>query len=301
MTLPTEEILLPILRDHGIRLYLRREDMIHPLLSGNKFRKLKYNVEEALKLKCKILLTYGGAYSNHIPATAYAASQHGLDSIGIIRGEELEDSWKENPTLATAAEMGMDFNFVSREEYRRRDDSGYQEEVLQQYRHAYFIPEGGTNTLGVKGCEEIVLPGDSNYDVLCCSVGTGGTLAGISRAAYSHQKVIGFPALRGDFLDKEIRKYTDKENWSVSTSYHFGGYARVSVELIEFINNFKAETGIPLDPVYTGKMMFGLLDMVTRGEFEKGSKILAIHTGGLQGIKGMNGILKKKNLPLLTI
>ena len=301
MTTPTEEINLPILKDCKIGLRIRREDQIHPLPSGNKYRKLKYNVEEALQQKHHTLLTFGGAYSNHIPATAYAASRKGLRSVGIIRGEELKGSWEDNPTLSAASEMGMEFEFISRDAYRRRQEDSFLEEILRRHGRVFLIPEGGTNELGIRGCEEILQPGDEAFEIICCAVGTGGTLAGLSRAAADHQRVIGFPALKGDFLGEEIRDLSPGPNWSLSSGYHFGGYGRVTGELIGFINEFKAQTGVPLDPVYTGKMMYGLLHMAKSGAFKKGTQILAIHTGGLQGIKGMNGILRKKNLPLLAI
>jgi 1-aminocyclopropane-1-carboxylate deaminase len=301
LTTPTEDIHLPVLKDHGISLSLRREDKIHPLLSGNKFRKLKYNVEEALKQKHHTLLTFGGAYSNHIPATAYAAELNGLRSIGIIRGEELAEGWRENPTLTVASEMGMQFEFISRTAYRGRSDNSFLEDLGRRFGKVYIIPEGGTNELGVSGCEEILQPGDERFHIICCAVGTGGTLAGLSRAASEQQAILGFPALKGNFLEKDIRQFTNKDNWTLIPQFHFGGYGRVSAELIDFINSFRSGTGIPLDPVYTGKMMYGLLRMVEDDAFDRGTRILAVHTGGLQGIKGMNGILKKKNLPLLTI
>jgi 1-aminocyclopropane-1-carboxylate deaminase len=301
VTTPTEDLRLPILEKAGIRLSIRREDQIHPLLSGNKFRKLKFNIRAAQEQGCQTLLTFGGAYSNHIAATAFAARKHGLDSVGFIRGEELAETWKQNPTLAGAAEMGMQLVFVSREEYRQREREAYLQKIRARYKHVYILPEGGTNESGIRGCEEILQPGDNDFNVICCAVGTGGTLAGISRSAALHQKVLGFPALKGDFLEADIRKLGTVDNWSLATSYHFGGYGRVTAELVLFINKFRKETGISLDPVYTGKMMFGLLDMAGRGAFERGTHLLAIHTGGLQGIRGMNGILKKKNLPLLAV
>ena len=301
VTLPTNEILLPVLKDHDISLHLRREDLSHPLLSGNKYRKLKYNVQEAVSLKHHRLITFGGAYSNHIPATAYAAKEKGLEAIGIIRGEELSSSWGDNPTLFTAHQLGMRFKFITREEYRRKKNDEFLNNLLQLYGPAYLIPEGGTNALAIKGCEEILEKTDEEFDVICCSVGTGGTLAGLSNAAKKHQQVLGFPALKGDFLQKDICKFAQNKNWTLCNEYHFGGYAKVTRELVTFINEFKELTGVPLDPVYTGKMMFGILDKVAKGEFKKGCSILAIHTGGLQGIEGMNGYLKKKKLPLLTI
>ncbi len=280
---------------------MRREDLIHPLLSGNKYRKLKYNVQEALRKKHQKLITFGGAYSNHIPAAAYIAKEKGLKAMGIIRGEELASSWNQNPTLLRAHQLGMKFQFITREEYRKKDEDDFLNDLMRLHGPAYLIPEGGTNAFAIKGCEEIIQDTDEVYDVICCSVGTGGTLAGLSNAAKDHQQVLGFPALKGDFLQKDIRKFARKTNWALCNSYHFGGYAKVSEELVAFINEFKEITGVPLDPVYTGKMMFGILDSVAKGQFNKGCKILAVHTGGLQGIEGMNNYLKKKKLPLLTI
>jgi len=301
VTLPTDEILLPVLKAHDVTLYLRREDRIHLLLSGNKYRKLKYNVQEAVSKKHHRLITFGGAYSNHIPATAYAAKETGLEAVGVIRGEELSSIWANNPTLFMAHQLGMKFNFITREEYRRKDTDEFLKNLLELYGPAYIIPEGGTNALAIKGCEEILEDTDEVFDVICCSVGTGGTLAGLSNAAKKHQQLIGFPALKGDFLQKDICKFALNKNWTLCNEYHFGGYAKVTRELVTFINEFKELTGVPLDPVYTGKMMFGILDKVAKGEFRKGCRILAIHTGGLQGIEGMNNYLKKKKLPLLTI
>ena len=165
----------------------------------------------------------------------------------------------------------------------------------------YLIPEGGTNLLAVKGCEEILTPADKDFNVLCSSVGTGGTLAGIINSSLHYQRIIGFPSLKGDFLKKDIRNFTAKENWEINTDYHFGGYAKVSEALIGFINYFKDKTNIPTDPIYTGKLLYGILDLVKNDYFKPGTKILAIHSGGLQGIAGMNLVLKKKNLPLIKV
>ena len=164
-----------------------------------------------------------------------------------------------------------------------------------------MIPEGGTNDLAVKGCEEILNKTDKNYNIICCAVGTGGTISGLINCSELSQQVLGFPALKGDFLKHEIIKFANKSNWQLILGYHFGGYAKIDKDLIDFINVFKQKTGIPLDPIYTGKMMFGVFDLIKKGHFKKGSKILAIHTGGLQGIEGMNQVLNKKDLPLLEV
>ena len=195
----------------------------------------------------------------------------------------------------------MLFHFISRSEYRNKNDKKFIENLKDKFGDFYLVPEGGTNKFAVKGCQEILLDSDKEFDVICSSVGTGGTISGIINSIQKHQKVIGFPALKGDFLKHEIKKYVlSNTNWSLNTNYHFGGYAKISVELINFINKFKSETNIPLDPVYTGKMLFGLTDLIKKGAFSNGTKILAIHTGWLQGIDGMNLLLTKKGMPLLN-
>lgn len=284
-----------------MKLYIKREDLLHPYVSGNKFRKLKYNLLESRKQGYGTILTFGGAYSNHISAASYAAKAFGLRSIGVIRGEELRDKISENPTLRFAHANGMRFEFVSREDYRQKDSASFIENLRLKFGDFYLVPEGGTNELAIKGCEEILTEEDDFFDYICCAVGTGGTISGIINSTKSHQKVLGFPALKGDFLDGEIKKFVQKENWELITDYHFGGYGKINEELISFINKFRGKTHIPLDPVYTGKMCFGVFDLIRRGYFEKDALILLIHTGGLQGITGMNEKLKKQNLPLIYV
>ncbi len=291
----------PILTEKQVFLTIKREDLLDPNISGNKYRKLKYNLINAKESGFGTLLTFGGAFSNHIAATAYAGKINGFKTIGVIRGDELLGEWRENPTLKRAYDCGMQFKFVSREEYRIKDGQEFMDRLREAYGEFYLLPEGGTNSLAIKGCEEIIGPGDEDYDVVCCAVGTGGTIAGIINSAADTQRVLGFPAVKGDFLNEDIRRFARKENWELQTDYHFGGYAKVNEGLIRFINDFKERTGIPLDGVYTGKMIFGIMDMIQKGYFLPNTKILAVHTGGLQGIEGMNQGLKKKNLPWLTI
>ena len=288
------------IEDKAVSLFIKREDELHPFISGNKYRKLKYNLAEATKQQKSTLLTFGGAFSNHIAATAAAGFAYNYKTIGIIRGDELannlEETIQNNPTLKFASEHNMQFEFVSRADYRNKTLPEFIASLHEKFGEFFLIPEGGTNNFAVKGCEEIMAEEDEKYDVICCAVGTGGTISGIINSLKSHQKAIGFPALKGDFLQHEINKFILKrDNWSLCSNYHFGGYAKVSEELITFINKFKSETKIPLDPVYTGKMMFGIVDLIKSDFFKKGTKILAIHTGGLQGIEGMNLLLKKKN------
>lgn len=268
---------------NGIELFIRREDLLHPEVSGNKFRKLKYNMEAAVLEGHRQVLTFGGAYSNHIAATAAAGRILGMQTIGVIRGEEIQENYRENPTLKKAEEDGMRFKFVTRTDYRTKDSTAFLTKLAEEFGDFYLVPEGGTNEEAIKGAEEILKEEDVIYDYVCCAVGTGGTIAGIINRSFSHQQVIGFPALKGDFLMEEIKKYVSKENWRLETAYHFGGYAKYNADLLQFIRHFERDTGILLDPIYTGKLLFGIFDLIEQNQFKKDSKILAIHTGGLQG------------------
>jgi len=286
---------------NDISLFIKRDDLIHPIISGNKFRKLKYNLIEAKNQKKITLLTFGGAFSNHILAVSAAGKEYGFDTIGIIRGEELEDKIETNPTLQKAKEFGMVFDFISRQEYRNKNNPEFLKKLKEKFGEFYLIPEGGTNEFAIKGCEEILTEDDKNFDFICCAIGTGGTISGIINSSKDCQKILGFPALKGDFLTEDIRKFAKKDNWELVTDYHFGGYAKYDATLIEFINNFYEKYQIPLDPIYTSKMVFGVLDLIEKEYFPPKSKILVIHTGGLQGINGINAILKQKNLTEINI
>lgn len=284
-----EEIQDPALSTSGVRLYIKREDKIHPNISGNKWRKLKYNLEQAKKEKHTTLLTFGGAFSNHIYATAAAAKEYGFKSIGIIRGEQHSPL---NPTLAFAEAQGMLLDYMDRETYRRKASAEVLEQLRVKYGEFYLLPEGGTNHLAIQGAREIVDDAVLEFDYVCVPVGTGGTIAGIISGMQGNGKILGYSALKGSFIVEDVKGLLlsideTQDNWMINTQYHFGGYAKVKNELLDFIMAFKNNFNIPLDPVYTGKMMFGIYDMVKKGEFRSGSKILAIHTGGLQGIEGM--------------
>jgi 1-aminocyclopropane-1-carboxylate deaminase len=285
----------------GVSFSIKREDLLHPFISGNKFRKLKYNIIKAKELGFRTLITFGGAFSNHIAATAFACKEAGIKSIGIIRGDELQNRITNNPTLTFAQNCGMDFVFVSREEYQNKTKAFFLNALETKYGKHYLLPEGGTNQLAVAGCEEILDDEDKNFDYICCSVGTGGTISGIINASHHHQKILGFPALKGDFLKEDIRKFVKKMNWDLMTDYHFGGYGKTTPELISFMNQFYMIHKIPLDPIYTGKMVFGVMDLINKGYFPSGSKILMIHTGGIQGILGMNQLLEKKKREKIII
>ncbi|MEM7087831.1 MAG: pyridoxal-phosphate dependent enzyme [Bacteroidota bacterium] len=278
-------------------LSILREDQIHPFVSGNKFRKLKYTIRDAQTLGKTTLLTFGGAYSNHIAAVAAAGKKMGFATIGVIRGEEVEVKMDQNPTLQFAKKCDMKLHFISRKDYQLKTEPAFIENLHQQFGDFYLIPEGGTQSLAVQGCEEILSERTRSFDYICTPVGTGGTLAGLVKASASHQTVLGYSALKGTFQNSEVKKYTSKTNFELIDDYCFGGYAKIDANLVRFINDFKQKTNIPLDPIYVGKMLFGILDGVKNKKFKENSRILAIHTGGLQGIAGMNLKLKKKQLP----
>ncbi|MDA9807802.1 pyridoxal-phosphate dependent enzyme [Flavobacteriales bacterium] len=285
MEIKTQEISLPLLKEKEIKLFIKRTDQAHQHISGNKWYKLKYNLIEAKKQGFKTLLTFGGAYSNHIAATACAAKENGLKSVGFIRGEE---HFPLNPTLQFAKDNRMLLRYVSRSDYREKTTPDFLEQLKVKLGDFYLIPEGGTNELAIQGTAEI-LDANDTHDFVCCAVGTGGTIAGIINTSTDKQTVIGFTAIKGFYeLKKDIESWTKKKNWKLVNDDFFGGYAKVNKQLIDFINSFYKEQQIPLDAVYTGKMMLGILDLITKDYFPKGSSILAIHTGGLQGNKGMS-------------
>ena len=277
--IPYQTLQLP----QPVQLTIKRLDLIHPQISGNKFFKLKYNLLAAQQQGFSQVLTFGGAFSNHIAATAFAAQHFGFQSIGMIRGEELA-SQQFNPTLQTAHDLGMQLNFFSRTKYRLRHQAEYLQQLQQQHPQAFIIPEGGSNALAIQGTQEILSPDDlENYDVICCAVGTGGTLAGIIESSSEQQHVLGFSALKGDFLKHDIQQWTDKSNWSLTDAYCCGGYAKITPKLLQFMQQFEQQHHIPLEQVYTAKMMMGLLDLIQYHHFPAHTRILAIHTGGLQG------------------
>lgn len=285
---PVQQIDEPEFAEQGVQLFLKRDDVIHPEISGNKWRKLKYNLLEAQRQGCDTVVTFGGAYSNHIAATAAACRLAGIKSVGIIRGEELNVSG--NATLKKAAGDGMLLKFISRDDYRRKEAEDFLTELQLQYDKCFMIPEGGANAYGLQGCAEILKEVKEPFDVVCVACGTGTTMAGILTTASHNHQVIGFSALKGGaFLAEEARALLRKANKQavapcrVITDYHFGGYARHTAELIQFIYDFKTKYNIELDFAYTGKMLFGIYDLIQKGFFHSGTKILAIHTGGTQG------------------
>jgi len=287
---PLQQLHSSILEEAGIQLYVKRDDLLHTEYGGNKWRKLKYNLIEARRRNQNTLLTFGGAWSNHIYATAAAGRDFNFNTIGIIRGEKQSSL---NPTLAFAESCGMQLHYVNRNEYRQRNNPDYVEKIRQKFGDIYLLPEGGSNALAVEGCTEIVKEIDRDFDIICCACGTGATLAGIINALSREQSAIGFSALKGeDLLSAEVKKFLidNKRNnsWRIENRFHFGGYAKVSDQLIRFLRDFEQQFAIPLDAVYTAKMFYGLLDLIKKGHFAHNSKIIAVHSGGLQGNKGFN-------------
>lgn len=287
---PITELTHPLLRDKRLRLSIKRDDLIHPHLQGNKWRKLRYNLESARQQEHKRLLTFGGAWSNHIHATAAAGHYFGFETIGIIRGEAGHGL---TPTLQDAQAWGMQLNFIARDVYRKKHEAGFIEQLRRDFGDFYLIPEGGCNTAGMQGCEQIIEELPQHYDVVCVDCGTGATMAGIVNAACPASQVLGFAVLKNaTFLYQDIQALINRDDiemnhhWRLVLNYHFGGYAKTTQALIDFIHRFKHEHGIQLEPVYSAKMFYGLFELIEQDYFNAGAHILAVHSGGLQGLRG---------------
>jgi 1-aminocyclopropane-1-carboxylate deaminase len=281
---PVQEIHDPVFDRAGVQVLVKREDLNHPYVSGNKWWKLKYNLLEAQRLGKNTLLTFGGAYSNHLYAIAAAASELGMESIGIIRGEE---TLPLNPTLAFAKSRGMHLHYVSRAAYRKKQETEFIDQLQARFGDFYLIPEGGTNELAIQGVAEFarMLNQEYLFDYLCCAVGTGGTLAGLIRGLPARKKIHGVAVLKGaDFLRSEIEKWVGQShtNWQLHTGYHFGGYAKITPALKELIKKMKEENNLPLEHVYSAKALAGITQLVENGCFARGSRLLFIHTGGMR-------------------
>ncbi|HEX5636843.1 MAG TPA: pyridoxal-phosphate dependent enzyme [Gammaproteobacteria bacterium] len=288
---PITQIFSPLLDARQLQLFIKRDDLIHPVISGNKWRKLKYNLQQAKKEQQSCLLTFGGAWSNHIHATAAAGNYFGFKTIGIIRGESPPTL---SATLQDAQDWGMQLHFVNREQYRHKTEADFMAGLRQQFGNFYLLPEGGSNTLAMQGCAEIIDELTEPYDVLCVDCGTGTTLAGVICGNKDQTQVLGFSVLKGgDFLSPQVQSMLDKahchyHNWQINKDYHFGGYAKTTPALFEFMETFKLDHGVQLEPVYSGKMFYGIFDLIKKGYFKQGSRILALHGGGLQGLRGYN-------------
>lgn len=283
---PIQEIRDALLEKAGIRLLIKREDLNNPEVSGNKWWKLKHNLFRAHELGHHTLLTFGGAYSNHLYALAAAAHALKVKSIGIVRGEQ---TLPLNRTLDFATRKGMKLHYLSREQYREKSDEKILTEMRNRFGEFYLIPEGGTNEEAIKGCFELgeKLMREIQFDTLCLAVGTGGTLAGVVQALQPNQEVIGVSVLKdGRFLADEVRKWLPERvpgRWRIETRFDFGGYAKTTPELMNFLKRQQSSHQLPLDQVYTAKALFAVYSMIEKGKFRRGSTVLMLHTGGLQG------------------
>ncbi len=294
---PLQQLHSSFLTETGVRLFVKRDDLIHPQFGGNKWRKLKYNLIYARENQFDTLLTFGGAWSNHIYATAAAGKHFGFNTIGFIRGEQHTTL---NATLSFAKECGMELHYINREQYRQKNEASFLKKIKQQFGNVYVLPEGGSNSLAVKGCSEIVQEINKEtkapFDVICCASGTGATLAGLIFANEAektklNKTAIGFSALKGgEFLTTEVSNFlgnkTTTSNWRIESRFHFGGYAKINDKLIHFMHEFQSQYGIALDAVYTAKMFFGLFELIKSRTFKPGTVIIAVHSGGLQGNAG---------------
>ncbi len=283
---PLQRIDDNVTRRAGITLWLKRDDLIHPDISGNKWRKLKYNIGEAVRQRAGTLLTFGGAFSNHLYAVAAAAKQCGFRAVGIVRGHELTES--ASPTLTFCHRAGMQLEFVTREAYRLKDQAPGIRKIIEET-GAFVIPEGGSNPLALPGVAEMVYEiraqSDSPPGYFAVAAGTGGTAAGILSTG---SRLLAFPVLKnGQFLEEEISSLTGysfpSSHLRLETGYHFGGYAKHTPQLLQFLRDFEDRHGVPLEQVYTAKMLMGLYDLISRNAFRPGESIVAVHTGGLQG------------------
>ena len=291
---PIQEINETLFEDFDVKVFVKRLDLMHPQISGNKWFKLKYNLEEAKAQNKDTLLTFGGAYSNHILAAAAIGKDYGFKTIGVIRGEE---HLPLNPVLAFAKENGMELHYLDRDSYRIKEDKKFLQNLEKQFGIFYHIPEGGANSFGIKGCMEIVQEIEIPFDYIIHECGTGTTLAGISISLNNGQTAIGIPVLKGaEFLHQKIldmiKEYetafgiikensSPKENFKLFYDYHFGGYAKSNEALDSFIREFKIKHTIPIEPVFTGKLFYGVFDLIKQGYFKRGSSIVVIHSGGL--------------------
>jgi len=287
---PTIELEEVLYAEKAVSVSVLRLDMIHPFISGSKWFKLKYNLEEFFRQKKKYLVTFGGAYSNHIIATAAAGKEYGIQTVGIIRGEELHEN--SNAALQFASACGMLLFFVSRDDYRQIRKSQtvpgrFFSELRTNNYELYILPEGGSNTLAVKGCAEIANSISTDFDFILCVCGTGATLAGISIALKANQQAIGISVLEGEkFLEADILKLNGgRKNFRLIHDYSFGGYAKTTEALDLFCQNFSLHHGFIIEPVYTGKLFFALEDLIRKYFFKPGSKIVAVHTGGVFNFK----------------
>jgi len=293
---PITPISSPLLTNKHIQLFIKRDELIHPVIQGNKWRKLKYNLLEARQQQQHTLLSFGGAYSNHLHALAKAGQLLGVKTIGIIRGEAHSPL---NPCLQDMTHWGMQLEYISRKDYKQKNSPEFIKKLTQKSGEFYLIPEGGNNTPGMKGCGELLDELTEDYDYICCEIGSGTMLSAlIQHNTKPDTQLLGFAVLKNQQLEQQIasslrlaphsplNSVSHKKNWTIIHNYHFNGFAKTSPQLDEFIHSFKLEFNIQLEPVYSAKMLYGIMDLIKHNYFKAGTRILAIHGGGLQGLRG---------------
>lgn len=293
--IPNQALSLPVFEKMGVQVFVKREDLLHAEVSGNKFRKLKYNLQQAQKEGCDGLLTFGGAFSNHLAATAAAAHACGFQSVGVVRGDELAHK-PLNPTLAYCQSKGMQLHFVSRELYKQKEKGI--ERLLEKYPSFYILPEGGSNPWAVQGCSEILNDRDALFDTLAVAVGTGGTMAGLIQSAMPQQEVVGYQVVDDVAIPQQIRTFVGHNRWTLDPTHKTVGYAKTPPELVGFAIEVANQSGIVLDPLYTGPMLWRMVQQLKSNTWTHGNRILVIHTGGLQAIAGINARLAKQGSTL---
>jgi 1-aminocyclopropane-1-carboxylate deaminase len=308
---PLERLQHPLFDKFKLAVYIKRDDLLHNIVSGNKWRKLKYNLAQLKKNNHQGAITFGGSYSNHIHAFAYACKLENIPCIGVIRGEA---QYANNFTLTWARQWGMSCHFVDRKTYRRRFETAFIDELHKQYPNHAIIPEGGSNALAIPGVSEVIteLNQQIDFDTLLTPVGSGGTLAGlISGDSVAHDKqhkLLGIAVLKqAEYLANDIKALLTEsghkhKNWQLLTQFHRGGYGKFSQQDIQRILDFNRQTGIIFEPVYSGKMLLAFLDLIQQNYFKVGERIVLLHTGGLQGLGGMieQGRLSPSDWPSIS-
>lgn len=294
---PIQKVEHPLLKEEHIQLFVKREDLIHTLVSGNKWRKLKYNLQHAKANRLSKIVTFGGAFSNHIHAIAAACKAFELNVTGFIRGEYDPD----NPTLQFAKDAGMDLKFIDRSSYREKEKSTIVNTFLKAEKNYLLVPEGGTNDLAYEGLRELAEEiNNTPYDIIMVSAGTGGTASGILNHLSPNKELWVFSSLKSEYLYEEILKkvpISKKKQLKFIPHYHFGGYGKIPEQLVNFINDFYSKTNLQIDPIYNGKLVKGFFDLLQTKKLDKSKSYLWVHTGGLQGIEAYNYMASKKEKP----